>query len=262
MNIIDNIPKSWNDITISQFLELNSIDLTQFESEFYLNLEKLAIVTNTSSDDECWEEMDVIELSNIVKNAEFLYSAPPNKFKQKLDNGFVLKSFNQLTLGEFIDIEYFISNDLLGNFTKLLAIFYRKCKTGEWGERIIEPYNVIELDLRKDEFDDLPITYVFGIIDSYIQFKNDFITKYEPLFEPNFDEETEESFEDFENDPIVQYELEQEKKLEEKQKKWVWERLLFDLSNGDLIKLNQITELGLIYVFNILSMKKELGVTS
>lgn len=257
-----NIPKTWDQITVGQFIELNTIDLTQFESEFYLNLEKLAIVTNTSADDEFWEEMDVIELSNIIKTSEFLFSAPANKFKSKLEDGYILKSFNDLTLGEFIDIEYFIADNVITNFTKILSILYRKHKVGEWSEIIMEPYSVIDLNARSEEFEDIYITNVFGIIDAYAQFKNDFVTKYNALFEPVFDEdETEFTKEEILNDPIIQHELEEEKKMEERQKKWAWEKLLFGIAKGDILQINQVTQLGLIYVFNMLAMRRELGIT-
>jgi hypothetical protein len=257
-----NIPKTWDQITVGQFIELNTIDLTQFESEFYLNLEKLAIVTNTSADDECWEEMDVIELSNIIKTSEFLFSAPANKFKTKLENGFILKTFNDLTLGEFIDIEYFIQDNVITNFTKILSILYRKHRLGDWGEIIMEPYSVIDINARSQEFEDMLISNVFGIIDAYAQFKNEFVTKYNALFEPVFDdEESEFTKEELINDPILQHEMEEEKKLDEKQKKWAWEKLLFGIAQGDIIKINQVTSLGLIYVFNMLAMRKELGIT-
>lgn len=256
------IPKTWDEITVGQFIELNTIDLTQFESEFYLNLEKLAIVTNTSADDEFWEEMDVIELSNIIKTSEFLFSAPANKFKSKLEDGYILKSFNDLTLGEFIDIEYFIADNVITNFTKILSILYRKHKVGEWSEIIMEPYSVIDLNARSEEFEDIYITNVFGIIDAYAQFKNDFVTKYNALFEPVFDEdETEFTKEEILNDPIIQHELEEEKKMEERQKKWAWEKLLFGIAKGDILQINQVTQLGLIYVFNMLAMRRELGIT-
>jgi hypothetical protein len=259
-----NIPKTWDQITVGQFIELNTIDLTQFESEFYLNLEKLAIVTNTSADDECWEEMDVIELSNIIKTSEFLFSAPANKFKTKLENGFILKTFNDLTLGEFIDIEYFIQDNVIINFTKILSIIYRKHRIGDWNEVIMEPYSVIDINTRSQEFEDISISSVFGIIDAYAQFKNDFVTKYSALFEPEIDEESDiEKYGDLidEQDPIAQKELEDEKKIEEKQKKWAWEKLLFGIAQGDMIKINQVTQLGLVYVFNMLAMRKELGIT-
>ena len=206
--------------------------------------------------------MDVIELSNIIKTSEFLFSAPANKFKTKLENGFILKTFNDLTLGEFIDIEYFIQDNVITNFTKILSILYRKHRLGDWGEIIMEPYSVIDINARSQEFEDMLISNVFGIIDAYAQFKNEFVTKYNALFEPVFDdEESEFTKEELINDPILQHEMEEEKKLDEKQKKWAWEKLLFGIAQGDIIKINQVTSLGLIYVFNMLAMRKELGIT-
>jgi len=44
-----------------------------------------------------------------------------------------------------------------------------------------------------------------------------------------------------------------------KSKKWGWESLLFDLCEGDLTKIKAVGELPLIFVFNMLSMRKEMG---
>ena len=128
----------------------------------------------------------------------------------------------------------------------------------------MEPYSVIDINTRSQEFEDISISSVFGIIDAYAQFKNEFVTKYSALFEPEIDEESDiEKYGDLidEQDPIAQKELEDEKKIEEKQKKWAWEKLLFGIAQGDMIKINQVTSLGLIYVFNMLAMRKELGIT-
>jgi hypothetical protein len=40
--------------------------------------------------------------------------------------------------------------------------------------------------------------------------------------------------------------------------KWSWEKLLYDLSNQDLTKIDAVTDLNLIFVFNMLSMVEEL----
>lgn len=49
--------------------------------------------------------------------------------------------------------------------------------------------------------------------------------------------------------------------MEERQKKWAWEKLLFGIAKGDILQINQVTQLGLIYVFNMLAMRRELGIT-
>lgn len=260
MENYDNIPTSWDQITIGQFIELNSINLEEFESEFYLMLEKLAIITNTSADDEQWEEMDVMEVMELIKTRRFLNFNPPNKFKNNIDDLFISLPFNDLTLGEFIDLEYYFSENIIENFTNILCVLYRKFKKGEWGEQIIEPYSLIEKSDRKIEFEDIKITDVFGIIDAFIKWKNNFMDKYEALFQPDIEDEYNE--EDIKNDPQLAHEIEQEKKEEAKHKKWGWIKLTHYLADGDIIKMKEILNLRLVYVFNLLGMKKELGITN
>ena len=77
---------------------------------------------------------------------------------------------------------------------------------------------------------------------------------YANLFEPEFiEEENEEDTEDLT--------AEEKKEIQEEQKikKWSWERLLYSICNEDLTKINQASDLSLIFVFNMLSMKKELN---
>jgi hypothetical protein len=74
--------------------------------------------------------------------------------------------------------------------------------------------------------------------------------KYHLLF--NEDEEEEEE------QPMTS----EESKAKAEQKsavKWGWERLLYSLCNEDLTKFKQVTDLPLIFTFNMLSMKKELN---
>jgi hypothetical protein len=45
-----------------------------------------------------------------------------------------------------------------------------------------------------------------------------------------------------------------------KKKKWGFENLIWNLSGGDITKFESIFEMKLILVFNVLSMRKSLGV--
>lgn len=252
-----NIPDCWEKISVYQFIELNTIDTSEYESIAAINLERLAIITDTSADDDVWDDMDIRELNKLIKQAFFLTKNPPSNFKKNLFDGeLVAKEFINLTLGEFVDIEYFLENGNILNIPKIAAILYRKHKTGEWGEQILEPYDVVNLDERAELFMDLPITDIYGLITSYIDFKTNFLKTYEALFEPEYDFDDEELEE---QDEISSFEAEQEKIQEEKIKKWSWERLMFSLANNDVAKVDEIAKLGLVYVFNMLSMKQELG---
>lgn len=255
-----NPPKTWDKITVEQFIDLNTIDVNEYDSISSIQLERLAIITNTSADDDVWEDMNIRDFGKMLKECSFLTKNPHNNFNKTLfDNTFIAKDFINLTLGEFIDIEYFLEEGNILNIPKICAILYRQFKIGEWNEIIIEPYDVINLNERSQIFLELPITYVYGLITSYVEFKTNFLKKYEALFEPeyDFDENSEEI-----EDEITSYEAEQEKIEEEKLKKWSWERLLFSIANNDMIKVDQVSQLGLVYVFNMLSMKTSLGLNN
>jgi hypothetical protein len=48
------VPSNWEDVTVEQFIELDSIDMEQYETVEAIQLERLSILTNTSSDDDIW----------------------------------------------------------------------------------------------------------------------------------------------------------------------------------------------------------------
>lgn len=256
-----NIPKSWSDITVDQFKQLMTINPNDYESSSSILLEKLAIVTNTMADDEIWEDLSTKELASILKQSTWLNQPIKDKHQETiLDGKFTLKPFIQLTLGEFIDLEYFIFNNLFENINKVIAILYRQTKNDDWGNVIYEPYS-FDLNKRINLFDEIPITDVFNAIQDFIKWREDFLNKYAALFQPDFDDEELDDIEEIaKTDPELAKELLEDEKREKIQKKWGWERLLLQIANNDIKQITQVTELGLIYVFNMLAMKKELGI--
>lgn len=252
------IPKSWADVTVGQFVELNSIELDQHQTSFSVVLEKLSILTNTSSDDDLWEEMRVDDLRKIVSNCNFLLKNPSTTLRRKICNDkYILIDFMQMKLGEFIDVDFYQKDGQEKNMHKIFAILFRRYKVGEWGEIIMEPYSLINLEERSEEFINLPIEEVIGAINSFNEFKNNFLTAFQPLFEPNIDEDESIPLEDM--DEISRQEYEEDLKQEEKNRKWSWTKFCFELSGRDFIKLEKVYDLGLVHTFNILAMKKDLN---
>jgi hypothetical protein len=79
----------------------------------------------------------------------------------------------------------------------------------------------------------------------------------------NYEQLFEKSDEDDSSDDVTGVEARELKKLvaeNKKRKKWGYENLIWNLSNGDITKFNGIFDMKLILVFNILSMRKSLGV--
>jgi hypothetical protein len=93
-----------------------------------------------------------------------------------------------------------------------------------------------------------------------MKYREDFMNKYENLFNETDDEDDEEQLDVKDFDSIEDYKASLEQKEQGKRsKKWGWEALLFDLCEGDLTKIEEIGKLPLIFVFNMLSMRKEMG---
>jgi len=239
-----NLPKNWTQVTVSQWQELSQIDPQEFNSVFLQTIEALSILSDT--DPEELEDLDPEELLDLASKVQFIKREPSNKPKD-LVKGFRLKPLDALTLGEFIDLEYYTTN-LAENFTLILSILYKRWKSDEWNNLVFEPYTY-KLNERKDVFNEVSINDVFGAVNNYITYSNDFKKRYENLFNPVIEEtETEELDED-------------DLKAEAEEKvftKWSWEKLLYDLSNEDLTKIDAVTDLNLIFVFNMLSMVEEL----
>lgn len=238
-----NLPKSWNEITVSQWVELNSIDQEEYNSVFLYTLEAISILSDT--DPEELEELSPEELIDLAAKVSFVKREPSNK-PNELVKGFRLKPMDALTLGEFIDLEHYIGQSVQ-NFTLLLSILYKRWKTNEWGSLIFEPYSYSIMS-RKDIFQEVSINEVFGAVNNYINYATDFKKRYENLFNPVIEEDdTELDAEDL--------------KAEAEEKvftKWSWEKLLYDLSNQDITKIDAVTDLPLVFVFNMLSMVEEL----
>lgn len=229
---------------MSQWQELNLIDTEEFNSVFLQTIEALSILSDT--DPEELEDLDPEELLNLASKVSFIKREPSNKPKE-LVKGLRLKPLDALTLGEFIDLEYYTTN-LAENITLILSILYKRWKTDEWNNLVFEPYTY-KLTDRQNIFNEVSINEVFGAVKTYIDYSNDFKQRYENLFNPVIEETDSEELD------------EEDLKAEQEEKvftKWSWEKLLYDLSNQDLTKIDAVTDLNLIFVFNMLSMVEEL----
>jgi hypothetical protein len=232
-----NIPKSWNQIKVDQFIELHNLEEEGLGSLFLYQLESLAILTDEDAD-----EIDITpnELIEILNSLSWVKNEPRG-YSTKLGQ-LTFRPFTFLTLGEFIDLEHYFSEDYINNLPTICAILYRHTKTDEWGNVVYEPYKYIPQD-RAALFLELPITDVYGIIQLYLKFRADFIERYSFIFNPEIEDEDEMDEED--------------KQAEHVENKWSWEMLLYSLSGEDITKVDPITDLPLVFVFNFLAMKYE-----
>ena len=241
------LPKKWSDISVEKFIEISEIDKEL--GPWHYNSEILSIITDEDIDD--IEDLEIDILNAYIDQCKWAMSQPSKQYKHTL-LGMQIKPLAKLTLFEYIDLDYFFNNNYLKNIDKICAILYRQVKTNRWGEEILEPYDY-DINIRADKFLDLPITDVYGIINEFLKFRENFLDVYANLF-GEVDEITEEDRATLDVEEIK--DLEQEKK----ESKWSWERMLYGLTNGDITKTEAVGALPLTYVFNVLGMKKELNI--
>lgn len=241
-----NIPKRWEEVTVAQYQDLISASI-EGKSIYEKYIEWLSIITDTMPDE--WEDMDIDEVGNIIQNIHWLRKEPSTKYKEELD-GKTLKVFNNLTLGEFIDLEYFTKEDWVSNLPIIMAILYRQTKKDEWGNTIVEPYDNIDIHARALYYQEIPITDVYGVMLKFNLFKKEIYEGYKYLFMPNLA--------DAELDDVEELTPEEQKDQakEEQMSRYSWENLIYSLANEDITKQDTILRMPLIGVFNHLSYKK------
>ena len=243
----NKLPKAWNQISIESFIELRT--LSDEDGVFNYQIDVLCTLLDCYPED--LDDITIEELEDLLIEVKFIKGEPHKNYKNEI-GVYQLKPFNKITLGEFISLESYFSNNYIEKLLNIVAILYRRVRVNEWGDNVLESYNYHSND-RLNWFLDFPITDVYGLLPEYIKFREDIIDQYKNLMSESYEDD----FEPSENmDSEEQKELEEEKK----QKKWAWEQLIWSLCNEDLTKFHAVCELPLILVFNFLGMKKELSV--
>jgi len=211
---------------------------------FNYQIDVLSALTDSNISD--FEELDIDELSELTSQIKWINSEPSKRYKNKLDK-YVLKPFTKISLGEFIDLEHYFSNNYLDHFCHILALLYRRTSKNIYGDDIIEPYNYSPSD-RLDWYLDYKITDVYGLIPEYLKYRENFTNTYTNLLvDVVTDDEVLEDADEI-----------KEQKREQQKQKFAWESTIMALCNDDLSKFNSILDMSAVLVFNILGMKKTL----
>jgi hypothetical protein len=227
---------------VEQFLEIRR--LSSEDGMFNYQIDVLSALTDSNISE--FEELDIDELTVLTEQIKWINSEPSKRYKNKLDK-YVLKPFTKISLGEFIDLEHYFSNNYLDHFCHILALLYRRTSKNVYGDDIIEPYNYSPSD-RLDWYLDYKITDVYGLIPEYIKFRENFTNTYTNLLVDVVPDD--EVLEDAD-------EIKEQKREQEKQK-FAWESTIMALCNDDLSKFNSILDMSVVLVSNILGMKKTL----
>jgi hypothetical protein len=247
-----DIPISWQEITVEEYVELNLLDVNEL-GIIGLQLERFCILAGITNDDDRIEDIDIDELDEVYRTLYFLNTTPNHNLKNEIEN-YRLININKISLGEFVDIDMFLQEGLYENFTKILSVLYRKNKIDEWGNILYEPYG-FDINQRKDEYDGLYIYDVYGAVEEFIKFRELILSTYTVIFSTdNPDEElTDEEKEGLAEDEIEEINRDLEK--ERRMSRFAWPALVYDLAGEDIIKMREIFKLPLTYVLNMIVMK-------
>ena len=236
------LPKSWNDVTVEQYIEVkNSINGT---SNFESQLELLGVLADVPTDE--LEELELDEFGALLSEVSFIQSEP-NKRPTQTIGDYHLKPLNKIKVEEFLDLEYYVTKDYIEHLPIICAILYKKTLVNEWRHTLFEPHEY-DIEERAKVFLDLSINSVYGVITSYLEWRENFLNTYSNLFDEPI---TEEDLEEVE--PEDRKELEAEMRLS----KWAWEKTIYILANEDITNMEKVLGMNLIFAFNMLSMKKD-----
>lgn len=241
------------DITVEQLIELKTLNPSDFETLTGFEFEKIGI-TYDISEEEVFD-MSIEDFNEKLKEVKRV-NLDPKKYNREVGE-FKFKEFKRMTLGEFIDLENYCSKDYIAKAPEIIALLYRKTKIGDWGGIVYEPLAEINLDERVEVIKNLKASEVFGSVNAYLLFREDFIGKRKKLFGIEDKDEEEDDEDEEEEDEDDEGEDEERNKLLER---WSWHLFLYNLCDKDLTKLEAVTELNLFVAFNFASMKQQLKI--
>lgn len=241
------LPKNWDEVLLDQYIAIRQVEKSEMIDK---SIEILSILTDTLPDDDIWEDMDIDEMLSLVNEIKWISREPNGDLQESLGE-YRLKDINKLTLGEFIDLDYYFSTNYIENLPQIIGILYRKVKQDEWGNTAYEPLGSYDVKSRGEEFLEEPVSKVYGLIKLFLDFKQMTAREYSNLFEPEIVDDVEE--EDLQDPDYIE-----EEKIAETYKKWAWENILYKFSGGDITKYEKITALPVIFVFNQMSFVSEM----
>jgi hypothetical protein len=146
---------------------------------------------------------------------------------------------DNLTFGEFIDIDEFLSRPLTkrqSELNHLMALFYRE--VGD--DNKLVKYDASKVGDRALLFKMLPVKYLKGSMSFFFAFREHITKKYPLLFSSDGIQdnlETEKTFEGF----------------------WGWYATLIYLSNENILQVQEVAQRHLLEIFNYLTYMKDLN---
>jgi len=161
-----SIPEGYHEITVHQFQQLSKLDKSSNATMSEMERATAGIRILTGIPEHQLVKLRQKDIARIMKFLEWMQSPPPNDTPVvkmfEMDGvkyGFI-PNWNDITLGEYVDLEQLSSLDMIDNMHRLMAIFYRPV-TKEWLRFYsIEPYTPNAM--RDDSMKYAPLSAALG----------------------------------------------------------------------------------------------------
>ena len=146
-----NLIKSWGDVTLDKWVKLIS---TKEKTKTQDALDTINVLSDIPK--KLIKELSIGDIALILKKIAELQEKEGNKLKKifQLDNvkyGFH-PNLEEITLGEYADIETYLKNGLEGNLHKLMAVLYRPITEIDGFNYTIEAYGTSDSRMRAEKF--------------------------------------------------------------------------------------------------------------
>lgn len=160
-----SVPDGWHEVTIDQFQEIASLTNTGTER----TIDVMSILLN--EDPELIKKLDIPTLTKLINMLSWTNDMPSDAIYKPIirideDEYGLVSKLEQLTTGEWIDIESYITEDAIQNLHKIMSILYRPLITAfNDRDRIVEEYDANVADRQSKIFKDkVKITDVYGCL--------------------------------------------------------------------------------------------------
>ena len=146
-----NLIKSWNDVTLDKWVKLIS---KKEKTKSQEALDTISILSDIPK--KVINELSVEDIAVILKRIAYLQEKDNSKLKKifklnDIEYGFH-PNLEEITLGEYADIETYLKNGIENNLTKLMAVLYRPVTERDGDNYSIEAYGTSNSRMRAEKF--------------------------------------------------------------------------------------------------------------
>jgi len=146
-----NLIKSWDDVTLDKWVKLIS---RREKTKTQDALDTISVLSDIPK--KLINELAIGDVAILLKKIADLQAKEDTKLKRiikldKIEYGFH-PNLEEITLGEYADIETYLKNGLEDNLTKLIAVLYRPITEKDGKEYSIEAYGISDSRMRAKKF--------------------------------------------------------------------------------------------------------------